>query len=111
MGQVMAALRLPRTTAWRAMAALVEGGKVEAVGETKGRKYRAVSAKDTTNAADPRWEQVLALASPGGVLNRHRVVEALGLAERTAGRWLAGMVREGVLVPHGIGRAAGYRVV
>ena len=108
MGQVMAALRVPRTTAWRAMAALVESGKVEPVGETKGRRYRAVSAKGTMNTVDPRWEQVLALARREGTVTRRRVVEVLGVPERTAGRLLAAMAEAGVLAQHGSGRALGY---
>ena len=108
MGQVMAALRVPRTTAWRAMAALVESGKVEAAGETKGRRYRVVSAKGPANAVDPRWEQVLALARREGTVTRRRVVEVLGVPERTAGRLLAAMAEAGVLAQHGSGRALGY---
>lgn len=108
MGHVMAALRVPRTTAWRAMAALVEAGHVEAVGETKGRRYRVVSVKGTMNAVDPRWEQVFALARREGTVSRRRVMEVLGVPERTAGRLLGAMASSGALRVDGLGRRARY---
>ena len=108
MGQVMAALRVPRTTAWRAMAALVESGRVEAVGETKGRRYRVAGAKAVLVDVEPRWEQVLAVARREGMVTRRRVVEVLGVPERTAGRLLAAMAMGGVLAQKGCGRALAY---
>lgn len=108
MGQVMAALRVPRTTAWRAMAALVESGKVEAVGETKGRRYRVAMAPAERCRPDPRWEQVLGIARREGHVTRHRVIEVLGVPERTAGRALAKAAAAGHLHPSGSGRGVVY---
>lgn len=111
-GQVMAALRVPRTTAWRALVGLVQAGKIEAGGSTKGRKYRLAGPKvaaPPAGAEDPRWAKVLEIARREGKVTRARVVEVLGVSESTAGRVLAGMAEGGVIRPHGLGRSLAYR--
>lgn len=108
-GQVMAALCVPRTTAWRAMGVLVERGVVEATGLTKGRRYRLAAVESASEAMDPRWEQVLALARREGRVTRQAAVELLGVPERTAGRVLADLAGAGALVASGKGRNACYR--
>ncbi|MFZ5480658.1 MAG: sigma 54-interacting transcriptional regulator [Myxococcota bacterium] len=113
-GQVMAALRVPRTTAWRAMAALVEAGKLEAVGETKGRRYRVARprvAAAPAGAEDPRWAKVLEIARREGKVTRARVVEVLGVSESTAGRVLVEMFSAGAVGRTGSGRACTYSPV
>ena len=113
-GQVMAVLRVPRTTAWRALVGLLEAGKVEAVGETKGRKYRVVGPKVAPTAADagdPRWGTVLDIARREGNLTRARVVEVLGVSASTAGRILAEAAAHRLLVRQGIGPRTSYRGV
>ena len=110
-GQVMAALRVPRTTAWRALAALVEAGRIEAVGATRGRRYRVAAVKvgaAPVGVEDPRWAQVLAIARREGKVTRQRVVEALGVSESTAGRLLAAMAQAGALAQKGSGRGLAY---
>jgi DNA-binding NtrC family response regulator len=109
-GQVMAALRAPRTTAWRALAALVEAGKIETVGETRGRRYRvaAVRAAASTSEADPRWAHVLTIAAREGGVTRQRVVEILGVSHSSAGRALAAIVAAGTVERVGGGRATLY---
>ncbi|MDQ8165477.1 MAG: sigma-54 dependent transcriptional regulator [Gemmatimonadota bacterium] len=85
MGQIMVALRVPRTTAWRVVTGLVAGGKVAATGTTKGRKYSTaatVALPAPASTADPRWDLILALVRAEGRVNRQGVVERLGLPER-----------------------------
>ena len=106
MGQIMAALRVPRTTAWRAVTKLVGEGKIAATGATKGRRYRLappVAISAAPSAIDPRWDSILALARAEGRVNRLRVVERLALPERTAGRVLAAMADARVLILEGGG--------
>jgi transcriptional regulator with GAF, ATPase, and Fis domain len=110
-GHVMAALRVPRTTAWRALAGLVEAGKLEAVGETRGRKYRVAGPKATAPSAgaeDPRWGRILEIARREGKVTRARVVEVLGVSESTAGRLLGSGCAVGHLERRGLGRKASY---
>jgi transcriptional regulator with GAF, ATPase, and Fis domain len=110
-GQVMATLRVPRTSAWRALAALVEAGKVEAVGETRGRRYRVaarVAAMEAAPLDNPRTRQVLGIVTREGVVTRRRVVELLGVSESTAGRMLAEMAAAGTLAQKGSGRGLAY---
>ncbi len=110
-GQVMAALRVPRTTAWRALAALVGAGKIEAMGETRGRRYRWAARAPVAEAApldNPRTRQVLGIVTREGVVTRRRVVELLGVSESTAGRMLAVMAAAGTLAQKGSGRGLAY---
>jgi transcriptional regulator with GAF, ATPase, and Fis domain len=110
-GQVMAALRVPRTSAWRALAALVEAGRIEAVGATRGRRYRLAAREAEAvpvAAEDPRWGQVLEIVRREGKVTRQRVVELLGVSESTAGRVLGEMAGGRALRLLGSGRGAAY---
>ena len=111
MGQIRVALRVPRTTAWRAVMELVGAGKIAAMGATKGRRYAVpvvVEPTATALARDARWDAVLGILATEGRVNRQRVVEALMLSERTAGRLLAAMAHCGVLLADGSGRSQRY---
>ena len=110
MGQIMVALRVPRTTAWRAVTELVRMGKIVATGATKGRRYALNVATPAASApaSDPRWEAVLRIVATEGRANRQRVVDALAISERTAGRLLAAMAERGLLTAGGGGRSKGY---
>lgn len=110
-GHVMGGLRVPRTTAWRALVGLVEAGKIEAVGETKGRRYRLAGPKAAApshGAEDPRWAKVLEIARQEGLVTRRRVVGVLGVSESTAGRLLTDMAASGQLAQKGAGRGQAY---
>ena len=111
MGQILIALRVPRTTAWRAVTELVGTGKIVATGATKGRRYMlAVVVERTTPVAarDARWDAVLRIVGAEGKVNRQRVVEALTIPERTAGRLLAAMAEATALSARGGGRSLTY---
>ncbi len=98
-------------TAWRALAGLVEAGKVEAVGETKGRRYRLAAPKvaaPPAGADDPRWAKVLEIARREGKVTRARVVEVLGVSESTAGRALHDLAERGRIGGAGRGRGVVY---
>ena len=104
MGQITAALKVPRTTAWRALSSLAAAGTIVADGPGKGRRYRLADGAEAAG----RSEDVLALARREGRVTRQRVVAELGLTERTATRLLASLVEQGQLAATGRGRGAGY---
>jgi transcriptional regulator with GAF, ATPase, and Fis domain len=110
MGQITTALRVPRTTAWRELAAMVKAGKLETSGQGKGCRYRLAEGRQEAPASgDPRWLRVLELVEKEGMATRRRVVEVLGLPPRTAGRVLAEMAGAGLVLAEGEGRGLVYR--
>jgi len=108
MGQITAAVRVPRTTAWRALSALVVAGLVCTEGTGKGRRYRVASPRDAAEVAPV--EAVLELARGEGRVTRQRIVRALMVSERIAGRMLADLVARQRLAQVGRGRGAAYVV-
>ncbi|MEQ1502910.1 MAG: sigma-54 dependent transcriptional regulator [Myxococcota bacterium] len=110
MGQVTTALTVPRTTAWRALAALVASKSVSAQGRGRGRTYCATAESGTATVPVPRTDEVLAIARTEGRVTRQRLVVGLGLTPRTASRVLADAVELGALVTRGSGRGTVYLV-
>jgi transcriptional regulator with GAF, ATPase, and Fis domain len=113
MGAITTSLRVPRTTAWRALGRLSEQGRVCCHGQGRGRRY-AAAASDGRGAVrmkpSSRRQAALELARAEGRVTRQLLVEAAGVSERTAGRILAEMVAAGALIAQGRGRGAGYRL-
>ena len=107
MGQVTAALKVPRTTAWRALSTLAAVGTVTAEGSGKGRRYRL--ANDAP--AGERTEVLLGLASRDGRVTRQQAARLLGMTNRSATRLLGELVAEGRLVATGRGRGVCYQPV
>ena len=94
---------------WKACATNL--ADIAAMGATKGRRYAVpvvVEPTATALARDARWDAVLGILATEGRVNRQRVVEALMLSERTAGRLLAAMAHCGVLLADGSGRSQRY---
>ncbi len=113
MGAITTSLRVPRTTAWRALGRLSEQGRVRCHGQGRGRRYAAAEHRGGEVGSakpSPRWQAALELARAEGRVTRQWLVEASGVSERTAGRILAEMVAAGALVAQGRGRSAGYRL-
>ncbi len=108
MGQITAALRVPRTSAWRTLSTLTTLGSVVAEGTGKGRRYRLATTPDGDTIGNEHSERVLALAREEGRVTRQRVVRTLHVSERTAGRMLADLVVKQRLVAVGQGRGAAY---
>ncbi len=107
MGQITAALKVPRTTAWRALAALVGTTVVVTDGTGKGRRY--VLREAQAAGVEGRAERVLSIAIAEGFVTRSGVVRALGVSERTAGRILRELAEAGRVRVDGAGRGARYR--
>lgn len=55
MGQITAALKVPRTTAWRALSLLSAAGTVVADGPGKGRRYRLADGAEAADGARRCW--------------------------------------------------------
>jgi DNA-binding NtrC family response regulator len=110
MAQITAALRVPRTSAWRALATLVKEGAAEFLGVGKARRYRVVGrhVAVTRGRGDDASGAVLDMLAASGHVTRRDVVDRTGMPERTAGRLLADLVRRGYLTVTGRGRTAGY---
>jgi transcriptional regulator with GAF, ATPase, and Fis domain len=108
MGQITAALKVPRTTAWRALSSLAAAGTVVADGPGKGRRYRLA-----TNDAPPgeRTEVLLGLANRDGRVTRQQAARLLGMTNRSATRLLSDLVAQGLLTATGRGRGVCYRPV
>lgn len=55
MGQITAALNVPRTTAWRALSALAAAGPVVADGPGKRRRYRLADGAEAAGPSEEGW--------------------------------------------------------
>lgn len=111
-----AALEVPRSTLHRQLQPLVESGQVLQSGEGKSTRYRARDLELAPNRnptplvgmdAD-RWA-ILGPLLAQGTVSKARFMEAAGLADRTACRFLTRMVELGLLREEGKGRARGYK--
>ena len=106
MGEITTALRVPRTSAWRALVALAMAGVVTTAGTGRGRRYRLSASQAAHALVDDN--AIVRLARTHGQVTRRDVVLYLGLSERTAGRLLADLVASQRLFAVGKGRGASY---
>jgi len=107
-GELVEAFGRSRSTIKRLVKGLVEAGDLVAVGNGRGTRYRRPSTVAAV-CLDDRERVALAVVEREGRVTRKLLAVEAGLAVRTAGRVLAGMVEAGVLVPDGRGgKSAGY---
>jgi transcriptional regulator with GAF, ATPase, and Fis domain len=100
-------LRCSRSTLKRRLRDLLDAGKLVSVGRGRATQYRLPAPDERPLHA--RERAALAIVRRDGRITRITLASETGLAPRTAGRVLAQMVEDGLLVPDGRqGSAAGY---
>lgn len=101
------ALAVPRSTLKRLLKGLCEAGDLESSGKGRSTRYRVPGGHEQAGLEE-REQVALRLAQLEGQVTRKRLAGEAGLAIRTAGRVLAGLVSAGFLQQQGQGRGVRY---